>query len=314
MEHLHERLEALEHPVQTLHQHGNTHTQIRHPEVNEDGSSPPKDTLINTRRSFLTNFSLGSIAASAALLIGAANNPWAVGQTRANPLTNDKKDDEDDKDKEQKVQESPDLLVIFDPTYRLTLVGLATEPPQDNDDEKPQDNLVRFSAMAIEGIPAPIIEFEFAPDFIQSMEELPVNIPGTSMIAVQGFRPLQLTIDIDPQNEDVASGTLIDPVTLLHVDFLIRQFELQSPFSIRRFLRRALAVVVAAVIFVISVGTVNLFARCDAIARQVCGGSERSKKLIFGTIRRGLIPFPTIFCEFRCGEGPVQRVTVPTIE
>jgi hypothetical protein len=77
----------------------NPHVQIKHAGVSEDGNSRPKDTLINSRRSFLTNFGLGSIAASAALLVGAPNNRFAVAQTSSDRRADDKDKDED-KDKD----------------------------------------------------------------------------------------------------------------------------------------------------------------------------------------------------------------------
>jgi hypothetical protein len=257
---------------------GNTHTPVAHRKLGRDGNSQPENILINTRRVFLTEFGLGSIAAS--VLIGAAGHRSAMAQTAVEGPRNPKSE----------VQDLPDLLVMFDPQSRTTLVGLGTERQQ-------QDGSVTFSAMAIEGSPTPIFDFQFEQDFLQQLEDLPVSIPGISTINIEGFN-FKLRVDIDPMNEDVASGTLTDTTTLLHVDFLVRQFELQSPFSIRRFLRRVLPVLVVVAVFVVTSGTVRLptnWLDCVERAIQGCGGRGVLQTHV-------LFRFPplVIECNFTC--------------
>jgi hypothetical protein len=255
----------------------NTTTQVVHPEHKIDVD---EDIMTNNRRAFLTNVGAGSIAGLAPLLIGAVGTPTAMADSS--------------KGGRHEGREFPDLLVLFDAQSRITLTGLATE--------ETKSGLVTFSAMTTEDNPARLIEFQFDPKIIRQIESLAVNIPGISTINVGEAGPFKLKVDIDPMNESVASGTLIDLKTLLHVDFVVRQFELNSPFSLGRFLRRALPVLVSVLVAVATGGTVWLttsWLDCSQRAISGCGVGQVLQWMVLVTYS-SVPPFIRIDCDFTC--------------
>jgi hypothetical protein len=248
--------------------------------IDPKATVPSTEILTENRRKFLTNVGTGSIAAFTPLLMGVAGSPSVM----ANPATNPG----------DAAREPPDLLVVSDPLSRITLIGLTTE--------KPRSGLVTFSSITVEESPLRITEFRFDPDFIRRLENLQVNIPGISTIDLGQVGLFELRVDLDSMNESVASGTLIDPETLLHVDFLVRQFELHSPFSIGRFLRRVVAVAVSVVVGVVTGGSVWLTTNwldCSERAIKGCGGTGVLQWSV-------MVTFPPlkIDCSFTCKPIP----------
>ena len=270
------------------------------------------------RRAFLTNVGLTSATAAAGVLTASALDDRALA----------------DDQKKKIASQLLGQLVVFDPASRATFIG----PVQK---DLASGNII-FSSMLQQGNPVPIYEFQIDATLLSKLPDIS-QAPATVIVPL-GIDPtpnLQIMIDVDPANEDVATGIIKDPASEQHLDFVFNArpgpepgsqsadpdlFGIKLHISLPGALAAATAVFNFAVtsIAAVAIATGSVIASaatgfnkdpvwiyhtCTVAAQRSCGTAVSETRVFtqFGNPLTG--PVFQVLCQYRCGGSPdVQTV------